>query len=52
MSVAKITTTISNTAVNDFQFSWSGTHRRQPCRDTPALNDKIQRGDAASVPLH
>src|SRR5712691_10379440 len=42
MSVAKITTTISNTAVNDFQFSWSG-NRIYVSRggDTPTLNDKI-----------
>src|SRR6266699_1120498 len=42
MSIAKLTTTISNTAVNDFQFSWSG-NRINVTRagDTPALNDKI-----------
>ena len=42
MSVAKITTTISNTAVNDFQFSWSGNRIAvSRAGDTPALNDKI-----------
>src|SRR5437773_3692642 len=42
MSIAKLTTTISNTAVNDFQFSWSG-NRIYVSRagDTPTLNDKI-----------
>src|SRR6266481_3907652 len=42
MSVAKITTTISSTAVNDFQFSWSGNRIAvSRAGDTPALNDKI-----------
>src|SRR6266581_3008922 len=42
MSVAKITTTISNTAVNDFQFSWSGNRITvSRAGDTPALNDQI-----------
>jgi hypothetical protein len=42
MAVAKITTIISNTAVNDFQFSWSG-NRIYVSRagDDPTLNDKI-----------
>ena len=42
MSIAKLTTTISNTAVNDFQFSWSG-NRIYVSRggDKPALNDQI-----------
>jgi hypothetical protein len=42
MSIAKLTTTISNTAVNDFQFSWSG-NRIYVSRggDTPALNNQI-----------
>src|SRR5438445_3934 len=42
MSIAKLTTTISNTAVNDFQFSWSG-NRIYVSRggDAPTLNDKI-----------
>src|SRR5216683_6611249 len=42
MSIAKLTTTISNTAVNDFQFSWSGNRITvSRAGDTPALNDKI-----------
>ncbi len=42
MSVAKITTTISNTAVNDFQFSWSGNRIYiSRAGDDPTLNDKI-----------
>jgi len=42
MSVAKITTTISNTAVNDFQFSWSGNRITvSRAGDDPTLNDKI-----------
>ena len=42
MAVAKVTTTVSNTAVNDFQFSWSG-NRIYITRagDDPTLNDKI-----------
>ncbi|HWC16249.1 MAG TPA: carboxypeptidase-like regulatory domain-containing protein, partial [Terriglobales bacterium] len=41
-AVAKLTTTLTNTAVNDFQFSWSG-NRINVTRggDQPALNDKI-----------
>src|SRR6266478_4216598 len=42
MSVAKITTTISSTAVNDFQFSWSGNRIYiSRAGDDPTLNDKI-----------
>jgi len=42
ISVAKLTTTISNTAVNDFQFSWSGNRITvSRAGDTPALNDQI-----------
>ena len=42
MAVAKITTTISNTAVNDFQFSWSGNRIYiSQSGDNPALNDQI-----------
>src|SRR6266571_2264487 len=42
MSAAKITTTISNTAVNDFQFSWSGNRITvSRAGDDPTLNDKI-----------
>lgn len=42
MSVAKLTTTISNTAVNDFQFSWSGNRINiTRAGDDPTLNDKI-----------
>jgi Carboxypeptidase regulatory-like domain len=42
MAVAKLTTTLSNTAVNDFQFSWSG-NRIYITRggDDPTLNDQI-----------
>ncbi|GAC1438967.1 MAG: hypothetical protein NVS1B11_35950 [Terriglobales bacterium] len=42
MAVAKLTTTLSNTAVNDFQFSWSG-NRILITRsgDNPALNANI-----------
>ena len=65
MAVAKITTTISNTAVNDFQFSWSG-NRIYVSRagDDPTLNDKINavmarvfpysdklHGDQAAMPV-
>src|SRR6266478_1458093 len=42
MSIAKLTTTISTTAVNDFQFSWSGNRITvSRAGDTPALNDQI-----------
>jgi hypothetical protein len=42
MAVAKLTTTISNTAVNDFQFSWSGNRIYiSKAGDDPALNDQI-----------
>ena len=42
MAVAKLTTTISNTAVNDFQFSWSGNRIYiSQAGDDPTLNDKI-----------
>ncbi len=42
IAVGKITTTISNTAVNDFQFSWSGNRITvSRAGDNPALNDKI-----------
>ena len=42
ISAAKITTTISNTAVNDFQFSWSGNRITvSRAGDDPTLNDKI-----------
>jgi hypothetical protein len=42
MAVAKLTTTLGNNAVNDFQFSWSG-NRIYVSRggDTPSLNDNI-----------
>src|SRR5260370_39481919 len=40
--VAKITASISNSAVNDLQFSWSGNRITvSRAGDTPALNDKI-----------
>ena len=42
MSIAKLTTTIGNTAVNDFQFSWSGNRIYiSRAGDTPALNNQI-----------
>src|SRR6266481_5397020 len=42
ISAAKITTTISNTMVNDFQFSWSGNRITvSRAGDDPTLNDKI-----------
>jgi carboxypeptidase family protein len=42
MAIAKLTTTIGNTAVNDFQFSWSGNRITvSRAGDTPALNDQI-----------
>ena len=42
MAVARLTTTISNTAVNDFQFSWSGNRISiTPSGDNPALNASI-----------
>jgi len=42
MSVAKLTTTISNTAVNDFQFSWSGNRIYiSQAGDNPSLNGTI-----------
>lgn len=42
MSVAKLTTTISNTAVNDFQFSWSGNRIYiSQAGDNPSLNGAI-----------
>lgn len=42
MSVAKLTTTISNTAVNDFQFSWSGNRIYiSQAGDKPTLNGAI-----------
>jgi len=42
MSIAKIATTISNTAVNDFQFSWSGNRIYiSQAGDTPSLNGAI-----------
>jgi hypothetical protein len=45
MSVAKITTTISNTAVNDFQFSWSGNRIYiSQAGDNPKLNSAINAG--------
>jgi hypothetical protein len=42
MAVAKLTTTLGNNAVNDFQFSWSG-NRIYITRggDDPTLNDQI-----------
>ena len=47
MSVAKLTTTISNTAVNDFQFSWSGNRIYiSQAGDHPSLNGTIN----ASMP--
>jgi hypothetical protein len=42
MSIAKLTTTISNTAVNDFQFSWSGNRIYiSQAGDNPSLNAAI-----------
>ncbi len=43
MSVAKLTTILSSSSVNDFSFSWSG-NRINLSRggDTPALNDTIR----------
>jgi hypothetical protein len=42
MALAKITTTIGQTAVNDFQFSWSGNRIYiSQSGDNPALNDQI-----------
>ncbi len=42
MAVAKFTTTLGNSAVNDFQFSWSGNRIYiSRAGDDPTLNDKI-----------
>ena len=41
-AVAKISTTISSSMVNDFQFSWSGNRINiTRAGDTPALNDQL-----------
>jgi hypothetical protein len=41
-AIAKLTTTIGNTAVNDFQFSWSGNRIYiSQAGDTPSLNAQI-----------
>ncbi len=41
-AIAKLTTTIGNTAVNDFQFSWSGNRIYiSQAGDDPTLNSKV-----------
>ena len=52
MAVAKVTTTLSSTAVNDFEFSWSGNRITvSRAGDTPALNDTIRAAVPTVFPL-
>jgi hypothetical protein len=52
MAVAKVTTTLNSTSVNDFSFSWSG-NRINLSRggDNPALNDTIRAAIPTIFPL-
>src|SRR5437773_12148977 len=52
MAVAKVTTTLSSTAVNDFEFSWSGNRITvSRAGDTPALNGTIRAAVPTVFPL-